>query len=280
MWHRFGWIVAALLCGAPGTTSWAADPAVDTDLVVLVADPHVFPDKIRRANGFEADTLANFTNMVHAVTALAPRPAAVLFLGDLVEQPSLDAYRLFRKLLAPLDQAGIPYYPVLGNHDQAAAFFEVFPEWRAKTRATGSLAYRVSFPSFDVLTLETTDPANHGGYYGKIAPELREWLQAELRKMPAKPVFVAGHHDVDFGRDYPGLAKEPNLQGWLNGHWHRYVQKQSPEGVRIFWLPSLGFMDGGENPVTGYLLLRPDGNQYRLTLIANERTALIPRLAP
>lgn len=258
----------------------AEPPRTDESLMVLVADPHVFPGVIKRANGFEADTLGNFTNMVRKVAALDPRPGGVLFLGDLVEQPTAEAYRLLRRLLAPLDAAGVPCFFILGNHDQAARFYEVFPEWRERTRATGTLAYRIERPAFDILTLETTDATNMGGYYGKVAPELREWLQGELRKKPAQPVFIAGHHDVDFAKQYPELAQEPNFQGWLNGHWHIYRKKVSPEGVRIFWLPSLGFMDGGENPVTGFVLLRGRPNDFQLTLIANDRTDAIPLLKP
>jgi len=271
--------LAVCLLGATPLTQAAAS-AVDENLVVLVADAHVFPEKIKRAKGFEADTLEHFTNMVRRVTAMDPRPAAVLFLGDMVEQPKAEAYRLFRSLLAPLEEAKIPCHFVLGNHDQASAFYEVFPEWKEKTRATGTLAYRVELPSVDFLTLETTDPANQGGYFGKIAPGVRDWLRSELRKTPKKPVFVVAHHDVEFGKYYPDLAKEPNFQGWLNGHWHQYVQKKSPEGVRIFWLPSLGFMDGGANPITGYVLLRACGKDYRMTLITNDRTDVIPVVAP
>ena len=279
MTDRF-WMACLFGLCACAQPARAEQPSTDENLLVLVADPHVSPGVVKRAKGFEADTREPFTNMVRAVAAMNPRPAGVLFLGDLVEQPTAEAYRLFRDLLAPLEAARIPYYLTLGNHDQAARFYEVFPEWKAKCGATGSLAYRIALPAVDVLTLETTDPANMGGYYGRIAPDVRAWLQAELRRTPTKPVFIAGHHDVDFGKYDPDLAKEANFQGWLNGHWHVYRQKTSPEGVRILWLPSLGFMDGGENPMTGYALLRAEGRDYRLTLLANPRSISIPVRGP
>lgn len=273
------WIGVAVCLLGVARLSRAEVPQVDADLVVLVADAHVSPDKIKRANGYEADTLEHFTNMVRDVTAMVPRPGAILFLGDLVEQPTAEAYALFRRLLEPVYAAKIPCFFILGNHDQPARFFESFPDWKEKTRGTGSLAYRIELPAVDFLTLETTDPANHGGYVGKIAPEVRNWLQTELRKTPDKPVFIAAHHDVDFKTFYPELAQEANFQGWLNGHWHQYVQKKSPEGVRIFWLPSLGFMDGGTNPITGHVLLKADAKTYRMTLITHDRTTHIPVLA-
>ena len=278
MIKRFLALAAACLLGLADPIC-ADESKTDENLVVLVADAHVFPGTIKRANGFEADTLEHFTNMVRNVTTMNPRPGAILFLGDLVEQPTVEAYTLFRHLLEPVYAAKIPCFFILGNHDQSARFFEVFPEWKEKTRTTGSLAYRIELPAVDLLTLETTDPANKGGYFGKIEPGIRNWLQAELRKTPGKPVFIAAHHDVDFAKFYPELAKEPNFQGWLNGHWHQYVQKMSPEGVRIFWLPSLGFMDGDKNPVTGYVLLKADAKEYRMTLITNDRTTHIPVIA-
>ena len=274
--HTNTWMGIAICLLGFTRQAWAAPSETNENLMVLVADPHVFPEKIKRANGYEADTLEHFTNMVRDVAAMSPRPGAILFLGDLVEQPTAEAYTLFRHLLAPVYAAKIPCFFILGNHDQSARFYEVFPEWKAKTQATGTLAYRIERPAFDVLTLETTDPKNMGGYYGKIGPEIRDWLQTEIRKTPGQPIFIAAHHDVDFGTFYPGLAKEPNVQGWLNGHWHQHVQKKSPEGIRIFWLPSLGFMDGDKNPVTGYVLLEADAKEYRMTLITNNRTTRIP----
>jgi len=84
---------------------------------------------------------------------------------------------------------------------------------------------------------------------------------------------------------FPGIIKrakgfEANFQGWLNGHWHRYQQKRSPEGIRIFWLPSLGFADGQKDPITGYVLLRATPSTYDMTLIRNDQTITIPRIMP
>ena len=258
--------------------SLAQLPKVDENLVVLVADPHIFPGTIKRAKGFETETLTPFKSMTRKVTTMNPRPAAVIFLGDLVEQPSVEAYKLFKQMLAPFNKAEIPCHFILGNHDQAKAFYQVFPEWKKKTEETGTLAYRISLPSMDFLTLETTDVSNHGGYFGHITPEIRTWMKKELRRTPEKPVFIAGHHDVDFAKFYPDLAKEPNFQGWLNGHWHRYQQKTSSEGVRIFWIPSLAFADGQKNPITGYVLLRAKPSAYEMTLIRNDETISIPRI--
>jgi hypothetical protein len=258
--------------------SLAGSVSIDENLIVLVADPHIFPGTIKRANDFEAETLTTFKKMVHNVTAMNPRPTAILFLGDLVEQPTVEAYQLLKSQLAPFNEAKIPYHFLLGNHDQAKAFYQVFPEWREKTKATGTLAYRISLPAMDFLTLETTDVSNHGGYFGHITPEAHDWLQKEMRRTPGKPIFIAGHHDVDFAKFYPDLAQEPNFQGWLNGHWHRYEQKTSPEGVRIFWLPSLAFADGQTNPITGYVLLKAKATGYDMTLIRNAETITVPRV--
>ena len=141
------WIAILLSFFAIVHISIAEQLKIDDNLVVLVADPHVFPGTIKRAKGFERETLSPFTNMVHQVTTMNPRPAALLFLGDLVEQPKIEAYQLLKRLLSPVNKAKIPCYFILGNHDQAATFYKVFPEWKKKTSETGTLAYRISSAS-------------------------------------------------------------------------------------------------------------------------------------
>jgi len=252
-----------------------AEIPTDPDLFVLAADCHVCPEKIHRANGYEADTMQNARNFVRDVLAMNPRPAAVLFLGDMVESSSLDSYRLFKKEVTdPLDAAGIPYFMLLGNHDSPVRFYQIFPDYTPRRLPSGELAYKISFPNVEFLLLQTTNYAGEG-FWGFVSPAERDWVNAELKAIhenePEKPVFLLAHHDMDLGKFLPELTDFPNFQAWICGHWHEFIQKTTKEGVRIFRQPSLGFMDYGERPITGYALLRLSSDSFTIQLITNDR---------
>jgi hypothetical protein len=55
--------------------------------------------------------------LVRATTNTSPKPAFVLVPGDLVYSGALAAFRGWTNIMAPVYQAGISVYPVLGNHD-------------------------------------------------------------------------------------------------------------------------------------------------------------------
>jgi hypothetical protein len=60
------------------------------------------------------------TELARATTNTFPRPAFVLVPGDLVYSGSLAYFQGWTNIMAPVYQAGIPVYPVMGNHDIAS----------------------------------------------------------------------------------------------------------------------------------------------------------------
>src|ERR1700728_976678 len=92
-------------------------------LLAQISDLH-----IKRAGALayrRVDTAAALTRCVAALNALEPRPDAVIMTGDLVDQGDPEQYEHLKTLLAPLE---IPYFMLVGNHDERAALRAAFPD--------------------------------------------------------------------------------------------------------------------------------------------------------
>jgi hypothetical protein len=111
--------VALAMLGA--LTALAADIPLDPNLVALFADLHVTMDNKNQHQR------AGLERCVREVLALNPRPANVLFYGDLsIDRGATNDYRMLRTLVKPLDDAGVRWHAAFGNHDRRAPFFAIF----------------------------------------------------------------------------------------------------------------------------------------------------------
>ncbi|MCC8394335.1 phosphodiesterase [Paraburkholderia sp. MMS20-SJTR3] len=177
------------------------------------------------------DTAACLTRCVTALNALAPRPDAVLITGDLVDQGDSRQYAHLRTLLAPLE---IPYFLMVGNHDERAALRAAFPE-RAELRGGGEFVqYAVDVGPLRVLALDSMVPGQSGG---TLCDARLDWLARQLDAARSKPVVVALHHPPfacgighmdDMRLDQAAahklaalIGQHPNVERVLCGHVHR-----------------------------------------------------------
>ncbi|MDO5581228.1 MAG: metallophosphoesterase [Planctomycetia bacterium] len=254
---------------------FAEDPRpekkIDENLIIIASDAHVMNGLIRRSKGYTADTTAHCRNFVQDVLAMDPRPCAVFMLGDNVELTTVESITKFREMIRPIAEAGIPLVMILGNHDVPRIYDTAWPELRKEYLNGGFYARRYNTPSADFLFLETTDRSGKDGYFSRITPEMRNWIDAELKKGGSKPVFLCGHHPVDFKKYDLSADQYPALQGWIHGHLHEWFQKRKTP-IRSLAVPSLGFMDGGKRPLTGYVQMRIWPDHYTFTLITNDRS--------
>jgi len=250
----------AVLCafGLFVTSAFAEEVPVDENLFVLLSDVHIHQVPIVVKPGLEFDSQANFSRCLREVLAMNPRPAAVIFLGDLQHIGLSDEpYQIFRELLKPLDESGIPYFLTLGNHDQPGRFFKVFPEWKEKMVA--GAAWNASFKNVDFITIETTDYKN--GARGIVPEAQRKWMN-ELLAKETKPVFICGHHGWPTMEEKPEMTN-PYIQAWLCGHFHDFVQNNYPdEGVREVRIPTTAHSG---NPISGYVVMRVEKDGFRFT---------------
>ncbi len=250
----------------PASTNQSANAAlsipVDDNLVVLVSDVHIHQELVQGGQKKMFDTRADFNKCVANVLKMNPRPTAVVFFGDLQHIGLSDEpYQMFKEALKPWDDAKIPYYLCMGNHDQPGRFFKVFPEWLPKTKVEKALVYDIRLSALDLIILETTDYSN--GWYGKLGEKQKAWYEQRIAEQkPVRPVFICGHHDWGLMREKPDMSN-PNIQGWICGHRHNFVTNSFPDGVRELRIPASGHSDVGYN---GYVILNILPDKYVFTL--------------
>src|SRR5579863_6575751 len=106
------------------------------------------------------DTAACLARCVARLNALEPRPDAVLVTGDLVDRGTAEEYVHLKSLL---DALRIPYYLLIGNHDDRAALREVFAE-RAELREGGEFVqYAIDIGALRVIALDSQVPRQSAG---------------------------------------------------------------------------------------------------------------------
>ena len=83
---------------------------------------------------------------------------------------------------------------MVGNHDRREALLEVFPDL---PRSPGGFLQRaLSFPGWDLLTLDTLDgpPYPAGHHAGRLCDARLAWLDARLAEAANRQVLVMSHH--------------------------------------------------------------------------------------
>jgi len=177
------------------------------------------------------DTAAYLSRCVDALNALAPRPDAVIVTGDLVDQGDPEQYEHLKHLLAPL---AMPYYLLVGNHDERAALRACFAERHELREGGDFVQYAFDVGALRVLALDSLVP---GASHGDLCDTRLAWLAAQLDAARDKPVLVALHHPpfvsgighMDRVRLAPAAAKRletllaryPNVERVICGHVHR-----------------------------------------------------------
>ena len=195
------------------------------------------------------DTAAHLACCVKHILQLAPRPAAVVASGDLVDTGTAAEYGRLRELLAPLP---MPVYLMPGNHDERSALRAEFRD-HDYLPAGGTLHYAIETQVLRLIMLDTVVPGMDGGALD--APQL-EWFAATLAAAPDKPALVFMHHPPIrtgiSGMDEIGLAPEGaarlgaivsrhrQVECISCGHVHRGIETRW-HGTRVSICPSTAF---------------------------------------
>ncbi|GLU32542.1 phosphodiesterase [Trinickia caryophylli] len=179
------------------------------------------------------DTAAALARCVHRLNALDPRPDAIVITGDLVDLGSIEEYRHLAALLAPLR---IPYYLLVGNHDNRAALREVFSDHAYLATGSEFVQYSVDIGPLKLVALDSQTP---GQSPGTLCDARLAWLERALQAAAGAPVVVALHHPpfvsgighMDRQRLDPAaaerlaavIARFPNVERVICGHVHRPI---------------------------------------------------------
>jgi len=160
---------------------------------------------------------------------------AVLVTGDLTDFGHDEEYGNLRGLLAALE---IPYYLMIGNHDDRAGLRRAFAD-RAELQDGEFVQYALDVGAVRVLALDSQVP---GASHGDLCDARLAWLAALLDAARDRPVIVALHHPpfasgighMDKLRLAPAAAAKldallrghPNVERVLCGHLHRSIQRR------------------------------------------------------
>jgi hypothetical protein len=149
----------------------------------------------------------------------AEKPAALIHLGDMVRMGASwkSWHKTFDKDVHPVLEAGIPIFPVLGNHE-----FKYFP-------AKGLINYFTRFPLLEgrrwyslkmgrLLQLQLD--SNFMVLWPSLKHKQNQWLRAQMREADQDPsiggIVVHCHHPP-MTNVSPWSLVGPNF--WVRRHW-------------------------------------------------------------
>ncbi|MEL6774050.1 MAG: phosphodiesterase [Pseudomonadota bacterium] len=133
----------------------------------------------------ERDPNANFEAALAHALATHPDADCLVITGDLSDWGERADYERLRDRL---DRVALPVELCIGNHDDRAAFLDVFPE---RVDENGFVQRVFDLPGALGITLDTWWPDTHAGRYCETR---RRWLDAQLAAAD-RPVFLFMHHN-------------------------------------------------------------------------------------
>ena len=237
--------------------------------LALLADTHLPGDRQYGHCGF--NPWENLKQIVPAV--VNARPEGVVICGDAAR---LDGQRLdyeeLKSLLDPI-ASQMPVTIALGNHDDRANFFPVFPALPGQSPSiAGKHVSVIEHALVRIVVLDSLLYVNKTA--GLIGREQRSWLGNQLPQWTDRPVVVMVHHTLgdgdgellDVDRLFELIRPHRQVKAIFYGHSHVW-QIGERDGVKLINLPAVGYNFRDQDPV-GWIDARFRGDEVELTLHA------------
>lgn len=151
--------------------------------IIQITDTHLMPHK-GDLNG--KNPHKNLEACIESINNFHADSELCVITGDLTDQGDLEAYSDLRKIL---QQLKIPFYPIIGNHDQRDFFLEIFPE--VQIDENGFVQRAIIIPLGYILLLDTVEQGND---WGSFCERREEWLREKLKNAGDKSVYLFMHH--------------------------------------------------------------------------------------
>jgi len=192
--------------------------------IAQITDLHITNGSQPKDQARNADRLRI---VLKSITAMKPRPAAILATGDLVDLGQSDEYDALKQILAGCE---IPIYYGIGNHDARDTFRQAFPD--TPVDENGFVQYAFMIGDLRVVMCDTLEGKEHGGFCEQRAA----WLERTLAEAPDTPTLLALHHPpiasgivwMDEAADAPWkmrlanvIRSQKQIRALICGHMHR-----------------------------------------------------------
>ncbi|MEY3367049.1 MAG: hypothetical protein RI973_204 [Bacteroidota bacterium] len=180
--------------------------------IAQITDLHVSVDN---ANSFGVDVRKNFLDILQA--ARESSPDLMVLTGDLCfDQADAAVYSWIKSCL---DNTGVPYAVIGGNHDESSALARVF-QTEHLLRA-GELYFHLRIREHELFFLETSR--------GFVSPQQLKWLEQELSGLDREVVVFMHHPPLIGGVRYMDLHYPLQNMGDIQALFHDF-----PHAVSVF----------------------------------------------
>lgn len=148
---------------------------------IHLTDTHVIGDDLL----YGQDPAARLAAAVQSINAGHGDAAFVVVTGDLTHWGDTGAYA---RLANEMGKLHIPVHLMVGNHDDAEAFAEAFPD--TPRDENGFVQTAINTEAGRFLLLDTKAPEGHSGAY---CTARRDWLRRQLEESDT-PIVMFMHH--------------------------------------------------------------------------------------
>ena len=167
----------------------------------------------------------NLVSILQQAASSHTPPDFIVISGDMVHEGTPGDYAFFKQLIQECAK-GIPVYPVLGNHDWAASYWEGY---EGKVGCTDRLYYETTIRGFRLIVL---DSSHDNSGIGVVDADQLQWLSNVLKTPAEHGSILIVHHPLEMGEVHAGLAltnsrdvlellQDSDVIAVLSGHTHQ-----------------------------------------------------------
>lgn len=193
---------------------------------IHISDTHLVS---KRGGHYASDPYLKLKRAIQSINKYQSDADFMVITGDLTDSGNLDAYKDLKEVLKELN---IPYYMIIGNHDNRENFLKIFGDM---------YDYQKPFAQFSLIKdsklLLFLDTKFGDWHDGGCCEERFEWLENQLNVNSNLPTYIFMHHppffinhkqmdDIGFRQKekfWEILSKFQNVKHIFFGHVHLLI---------------------------------------------------------